>query len=533
MKHGKDRKGPLIGKSHTAAITDFNHDCANGVRPRWRTSAAQARNIGKGESNLTARLENLDYVFNPRSIAFVGATQAKIKWGFVVFNNLVAGGYEGKIYPVNPGHKELLGMPCYPSVRDVPGDVDLAVFTVPAAAVLSAIDDCAAKGVKAALVISAGFGELGPEGAAREAELVRKAEEAGMVLVGPNCQGACCPANHLYPWMPLFYPKEGSVGVVCQSGNILNMMIGEALDAGFGVSKAVSSGNEAQLKTEDYFAYLAGDDATDVIAAYIEGVDDGRRFFEMSREAARRKPVVVLKGGRSQAGMKAASSHTGALAVSAGVFESACRQAGLVVARTIQEAGVIASSFVNRPLPRGKRVGIVTGGGGLGVIASDACTEAGLEIPALSAKTLDAMSAMLPEYWVPGNPVDLVAGLDLRVVQPILEMLLTSGEVDSVMFIFIESQRSKGIVATDSGMEGVDLSAIWDMMTGTLSGYLRELYAKSSEVGVPLYVASNFDRVGDSKPGMLGGGDNPMVYLNVESACTAIAAMANYAENAK
>lgn len=484
---------------------------------------------------MTTRLENLDYLFNPRSIAFVGATQAKIKWGFICFNNLLAGGYEGTVYPVNPGHEELLGLKCYPTVRDIPGEVDLAVFTVPAAAVLSALDDCVAKGVKAGLVISAGFGELGEEGAALEAELVRRADEAGMVLVGPNGQGACCPANHLYPWMPLFYPQAGSIGVVCQSGNILNMLIGEALNAGFGVSKGVSSGNEAQLKTEDYFTYLSTDQATDVIVAYVEGIDDGRRFFEMTRDASALKPVVVLKGGRSRAGMKAASSHTGALAVSADLFDSVCRQAGVVRAGTIKEAGVIASSFVNRPLPRGKRVGIVTGGGGLGVIASDACTDQGLEIPALSSETLEAIGAGLPEYWVPGNPIDLVAGLDLRVIQPIIETLMRSEEVDSVLFIFIESERSKGFKVIDTGMGGTQLSEIWDMMTEKLGGYMRELYGLSWDTGVPLYVASNFDRVGNAKPGTLGGGENPMVYLDVESACSAIAAMSNYFEytNAK
>ena len=479
---------------------------------------------------MTVRLENLDYLFNPGSVAFVGATQAKVKWGFIVFNNLVAGGYEGNVYPVNPRHDELLGMKCYPSVRDIPYDVDLAVFTVPASAVLPAMADCIAKGVKAGLVITAGFGELGKEGAALEAELVRKAEEGGMVLVGPNGQGACCPANHLYPWMPLFYPRAGGVGVICQSGNILNMLIGHALDAGFGVSKAVSSGNEAQLKTEDYFTYLASDPATDVIVAYVEGVEDGRRFLELSRAAASSKPVVVLKGGRTDAGMKAASSHTGALAGSAELFDSACRQAGLVVASTIDQAGITASSFVNRPLPAGRRVAIVTGGGGLGVIAADACTDMGLEVPRLSQATLEKIGALLPDYWVPGNPVDLVAGLDLRVIKPILEALLTSGEVDSVLFIFIESQRSKGIKITEVDGQAVELGVIWDMMTQKLGEYLADLYVMARDVGVPLFVSSNFEQVGGAEPGTLGGGKNPMVYLDVEAACAAIAAMSDYAD---
>jgi acyl-CoA synthetase (NDP forming) len=475
-----------------------------------------------------ARLDNLDHLFNPRSVAFVGATQAKIKWGFIVFNNLLAGGYAGKVYPVNPGHQEILGLRCYPSIRDVPGEIELAIFTVPAKQVLATIEDCKDKGIKAGLVISAGFGELGDEGMALQAELLKKAGEAGMVLAGPNGQGVCCPQNSFYPWMPLFYPRAGSVGVICQSGNILNMIIGEVLEAGFGVSKGVSSGNEADLKTEDYLSYLARDPATEVMVAYIEGIEDGRRFLELSREAAQRKPVVVLKGGRTSAGMKAASSHTGAMAVESQMFESACRQAGLVVEHTIEQAGITASSFVNRPLPKGRRVGIVTGGGGLGVIAADACTDRGLEIARLSSATLGEIGSMLPDYWVPGNPVDLVAGLDLTVVRPILETLMKCGEVDSVLFIFIESQRSKGISVVDAGGLGVELGALWDMMTQKLSEYLRELYGLANECGVPLFVSSNFDRVSDGVPATLGGGDNPMVYEDVESACAAIAAMADY-----
>ena len=479
---------------------------------------------------MTVRLETLEYLFNPASVAFIGATQAKPKWGFIVFNNLVSAGYDGEVYPVNPGHQELLGLKCYPSVREIPYDVDLAVFTVPARHVLPAMDDCIAKGVKAALVITAGFSELGGEGAALEAELVRKADGAGMVLVGPNGQGACCPSSRFYSWMPLFYPPAGSVSVVSQSGNILNMLIAQVLEAGFGVSKGVSSGNEAQLKTEDYFTYLASDPSTEAIVAYIEGVEDGRRFLELSRAAARAKPVVILKGGRSSVGMKAAGSHTGALAGSAELFESACRQSGLVVAPTIDQAGINASSFINRPLPAGRRVAIVTGGGGLGVIAADSCADMGLQIPRLSEPTLEKIGAFMPDYWVPGNQVDLVAGLDLRVTKPILEALLTCGEVDSVLLIFIESQRSKAVKVTEVDGRPFEIGVIWDMMTQQMAAYLADLYVLAREVGVPLFVSSNFEKVGGATPGTLGGGKNPMVYLNVESACAAMAAMVEYSE---
>lgn len=478
---------------------------------------------------MTPNLDNLEYMFNPGSVAFVGATEGKPKWGFIILNNLVSGGYEGRICPVNPGHAEIMGMECYPSVADIPGEVDLAVFTVPATAVVSGMDDCATKGVKAALVISAGFKELGDEGAGLESELVRKAEAAGIVLVGPNGQGVCCPENRFYPWMPIFYPAQGAIGFVCQSGNILNMLIGHSLDSGFGVSKGISSGNEAQLKTEDFLAYLAGDPDTDVIVSYLEGVEDGRRFLELSRETTRRKPVVLLKGGRTDAGVRAATSHTGAMAVSDRVFEDACGQAGITVADSIEDAGLTASSFVGRPLPRGRRVGIVTGGGGLGVIAADACSEQGLEVAPLSTGLLEAIGSDLPDYWVPGNPVDLVAGLDLSIVKPILETLMRSGEVDSVMLIMVESQRSKGVNIKETGGRGYDLSAMWNMTTSKLIGYLEEMYGLMWELEVPLYVTSNFDEFLDEESSTPGE-KRVMMFGDVESACRAISAMARYHE---
>ena len=475
------------------------------------------------------RLRKLDHVFNPRSIAFVGATQGAAKWGFIVYNNIIVGGYDGKLYPVNPGRQEVLGLKAYPTVRDIPGEVDLAVLTVPARAVPSAIDDCIARGVKAAVIISAGFKELGGAAAVAEAEIVSKAEAAGMVIVGPNGQGVCCPGGKLYSWMPLFYPPPGNLAFICQSGNILNMLIGHVLNAGFGVSKAVSSGNEALLKTEDYYSYLAEDPDTDVIVSYIEGVDDGRRFFELARQATRAKPIVALKGGRTESGVSAASSHTGAMAVSGRLFESACRLAGITLAKTINEAGTVAASFVNRPLPRGRRVGILTGGGGLGVIAADVCSEHGLEVVELSDATLREIGRYLPDWWVPGNPVDMVAGLDLSIIKPILEILMESGEVDAILLIFVEAPR---IGASTEG-EGANIAKIWDMVTQQVATHIHELYERSLELEMPLYVTANLERKSGIGGTLNAAPRTMMIYESVEDACDALGHMVRYSEYLK
>jgi len=478
--------------------------------------------------DMEERLKKLDYLFHPRSIAFIGATEMIAKWGFIIFNNILSGGYEGKLFPVNPGRKSILGVKAYPSVRDIPDEVDIAVFTVPARQVIGTVGDCVAKGVKAGVVISAGFKELGGEYEGMETDLMAKARAGGMLLVGPNCQGICCPSSKLFAWMPNFYPPTGKVGVISQSGNIQGMLIGAVVEPGFGISKGVSSGNEADLKMEDFYAYYAQDNDVEVIASYVEGLNDGRRFFEYARDAAKRKPVIVLKGGQTDSGVSAAKSHTGAMAVSNRIFDAACRQAGVMLADSIEEAGVIAASFLNRPIPRGKRVGILTGGGGLGVVAADVCAKEGLEVVKLSAETLEKIGKLMPDWWVPGNPVDMVAGLNFASITPVMEILMRSGEIDSLIVLFIgppQLDRAR----QPASAKGLDMRKIWETMTKEFGNYSVRLFELMRELKVPLYLVSNFQKeigLSDIAP----GDDNMVIYNTIESACRAAAAIAKYGE---
>ena len=475
-------------------------------------------------------LKSMDYIFNPRSIAFIGATEAIGKWGFIIMNNIMSGGYDGDIYPVNPGRDKVLGLKTYPSVLDIPGDVDLALFTVPARFIPSALDDCVKKGVKASVVISAGFRELGGDAVDLEKEMVDKAKAAGMVLVGPNGQGICCPRNDLYVWMPNFYPPSGRIAVVSQSGNIQNMMIGGAVRAGFGVSKSVSSGNEAVLKIEDYYSYLAEDPDTDVILSYIESIVDGRRFIEHARRVSADKPIIVLKGGRTRSGVAAASSHTGAMSVSDDLFDAVCRQANIVRIDTIEEAGVVAASFINRPLPRGNRVGIITGGGGLGVIASDMLSGRGLDVVTLSEETLDKIGKHMPAWWVPGNPVDMVAGLNFGSLGPIMEILMQSGEIDSLVAMFIGPPNIEGTRTPKKEGRGIDISKHWDSTMNQLGSHAEELYGLMHDLSVPVFMVANIRR----EDGLTCMGDNPKIRTNyftsIDSACRAVSAMTTYAK---
>ena len=475
------------------------------------------------------RLQHLDALFNPQTIAFIGASEEKNKWGFIVFNSILRGGWPGRIFPVNPTRETVLGLKAYNSVKDIPDPIDLAVMTVPAKYVPMVIDDCLARNVKAGLIISAGFRETGGQQARVEADMVARARAGGMVLVGPNCQGIFCPASRLYAHMPRqFYPPPGRVAVVSQSGNISNMLIEAVYNAGQGIAMGVSSGNEADLRLEDYLAYMAEKPEVDSIVAYIESVPRGRRFFEQAARVTRRKAVVVLKGGRTPSGKKAAASHTGALAVEDHLFSDLCRQAGIVLARTIEEAGILGASFVNRPLPRGNRVAILTGGGGLGVVAADICSDEGFAVVPLSERTIGELRKFLPDWWVPGNPVDLVAGNRFDTIPPIMEILLKSGEIDSLIFTFVGPLRLDRLDIPEEERRGVKLPDLFKKLGVFIPAFLEQVQAMSFETGVPVYpvfslpdlIQTPFAQMPLEKPGA--------IYKDVEPACRALAAMAVY-----
>jgi acyl-CoA synthetase (NDP forming) len=386
---------------------------------------------------LQERIRAMEKVFSPKSVAFVGASNNLGKWGGIIFHNLLDGGYEGAIYPVNPKEETVQGRKAFRSVGEIPGEVDLAIFTIPSASVPEAIRECVKKKVPAGIVITAGFAELGDEGGALQQEMVRLARSGGMALVGPNGQGISSPRAKLHPWMPVFQPAPGVIAVVSQSGNVSTVMAEGLSDFGFGCSKAVSAGNCADLNWPDYLEFFRQDPETKVIMLYVEGVGDGPAFFKAAKAAALEKPVVIIKSGRTSAGAAAAASHTGVLAGSDEVFSAACKQAGLTRAETIEDAVIYAASFVKTPLPEGKRVGVITGGGGYGVIAADACMRLGLDVVKLSDQTIAKLKAHLPPWWSPNNPVDMVAGIGFGGPRELIPILMESGEVDGVILLGI------------------------------------------------------------------------------------------------
>ncbi len=413
--------------------------------------------IGKLDTERTARFVAL---FEPESVAIVGASSSPGKWGFRVLFNTIEAGYRGRLYAVNPKHESVLNVPSFPKVSALPEPVDLAVIVVPPPAVPGIVRECAAEGVKAVVVITAGFGELeNDQAGALQDELVRIAREAGMLMVGPNCAGLIGTEPYsLCCGMPPLCPKPGRVAMVSQSGNIGSTAVQWAELHQIGISRYVSSGNEAATKTEDFLRFFADDPKTAAILSYLEGVSDGRHLYDALKYASSRKPVVLIKGGWSDAGAKAARSHTGSLAAPTELFRAACRQAGTALVENVYEAVQLAATFASQPLPRGRRVAIVTRGGGYGVIVSDACAAAGLDVVTLPEDTLKELDTLLPGWWSRGNPVDLAAGLKVPTdLGQAAEILLACPAVDAVIVFGVGYLSGAPVRRFESSQTAVEL----------------------------------------------------------------------------
>jgi len=381
--------------------------------------------------------------FAPRSIAVIGASRDPSKVGGSVLANLRSAGFEGRVIPVNTRAETVQGLAAFPSLLAVDGLVDLAVITVPAAAVLPALKECVSKGVGGAVVISAGFRESGAEGRQREAELRQWLSEQPMRVLGPKCLGWVRPSQRLNLTFAPGMPEPGGIAFISHSGALAVAILDWARERRMGFSLFASLGNQADLNESDLLEAAAADAETRVIAAYMEGVADGRRFFETLRAAAAVKPVVVLKAGRSAEGARAVSSHTGALAGSDRAFDAAVKQAGAVRAASVEDLFDLARGLASQPLPRGRRLLVVTNGGGLGVIATDAAREAGLDVSPLDEATRGRLAAVLPPTASLGNPVDLVGDADAARYSHALHAL--GGESADAALVVLTAQA-----ATDS-----------------------------------------------------------------------------------
>ncbi len=378
-------------------------------------------------------------LFNADSIAVIGAKGTVGTWGHDAMRAVVesAKAKAGRqAYAVNPNEAEVLGIKTYKSILDIPGPVELAIIVVPAAVVPQVFRQCAEKKVKTAVIISAGFAEVDVNGASLQAEIKSIAQEGGIRFTGPNCNGHADFYTHVASVGFADRIPAGPMALLSQSGTLGLSIMQMAAGRGIGLSKFVSTGNEADLRLEDFLEYLSHDDNTRLIAIYIEGLREGRRFFNLAREITKQKPIIVVKSGTTGASAKAARSHTGALAGSDAIYTAAFKQAGVIRTEDEEELCDTALALCRLPLPKGNRVGILTIGGGFGVVTAEDCEKEGLEITSLEPQTLKKMSTILPSRWVPGNPVDLVgirmAGGE-NVGAKCLQYLLEDKNVDAVI----------------------------------------------------------------------------------------------------
>jgi acyl-CoA synthetase (NDP forming) len=384
--------------------------------------------------NINLRLQAMEKIFTPRSVAFIGASNNTTKWGGIVFSNILKGGFKGTVYPVNPKESTIQGHEAYRSVLDIPHDIDLAILVVPASAIPDTVSECVQKGINAGIVITAGFAELGEEGRELQVEMLRRARNGGMILVGPNGMGIASPSASFFSWLPTFKPDRGVIGIVSQSGGVLTDLTEGLAEYGFGCSKVVSAGNCADLSLADYLDYFRNDTETEVILLYVEGLQKGREFLQAAKRAALKKPLVLVKSGRTDAGVRAALSHTASLSGADELFAAVCKQSGVNRVNTLDEAVVLAASFVKIPLPKGRRLGILTGGGGHGVLMADAASSKGIELVELSENTIRKLKPILPPWWKPNNPVDMVAGMGYGGPLHLLPILLKSGQFDGIIY---------------------------------------------------------------------------------------------------
>jgi acyl-CoA synthetase (NDP forming) len=386
------------------------------------------------QNHLVAGLKT---IFNPKSVALVGASTTFGKWGQLIASNIVAGGYKGKIYPVNPGHKEIFGLPAFGHIGEIPEAVDLTFIITPSTTVPSVLRACGEKGVKGTVIITSGFSETDQAGKALEQEIVRIGQKMGMFIIGPNTMGIIAPYADLFATGSHSRPRKGSVAFVSQSGNLGNQLTHWAKQQGIGISLFVGSGNEAMITCPDYLEYLENDPHTRIIILYIESVGHGGRFMEVATRVNQKKPVIVLKGGRTEAGRKAAASHTGSMSGADAIFRGACQQAGILNARVPSELLNLSAGFSSLPLPKGNRVGIITLGGGWGVVTADQCNDRGLAVPPIPHAIVEAIGRHLPSFWSKGNPVDLVGTRDLNAPIVAMEELMKWDGVDAIMVLGI------------------------------------------------------------------------------------------------
>jgi len=441
-------------------------------------------------------IDELRPFFEPKAVAIIGATNKKGKVGNVIFENFKKnkeqGIFKGSIYPVNPKLDEIEGYKVYKGVKELPEDADLAVISIPAPFVPQTMKEIAEKGIKSVIIITGGFGELGEEGKKMEEEILQIAKESGIRIIGPNCVGVYVPDAGVdtvfLPDEKMDRPKSGSIAFVTQSGAFAAAMLDWAAGAGIGIGKMVSYGNKLDVDDADLMDYFIYDESIKAVTLYIEGVKEGRKFIEAAKRITKVKPIIALKSGKTEYGAKAASSHTGSLAGADIIYDAVFKQTGILRAEDFEHMFDVAKAFAKCKLPKGDRIGIITDGGGAGVMASDAVAKFGLKMAELSEETIKYLKEHFPPHAVAGNPTDVVGDTDAQRYKYAIEAFVNDPNVDAIVIIvlfqvpLLKEEEIIEILAEYAKKSEKPIVAV------AMGGKKTEYYAKMLEDnGVPVY----------------------------------------------
>jgi len=468
-------------------------------------------------------VEQLDPIFKPKSIAILGASDRPGKWGYRMLERPLNTGFSGTIYPVNPTKDEILGLRAYRSILDIPDQIDLVVMTVPASTTPELMRECLKKGVKGAILIPGGFAEAGNKGKALENEVLSIARVGKIRFVGPNCMGIWSSAGNLNLCFDQA-PKGGAVAFVSQSGTFGGYLSEIANSKGYGLSKFISIGNQADITASEYLEYLAEDNDTKVVVFYIEGFKDGRKFFQLAKEVIKKKPVTIYKGGSTTAGARATLSHTASLAGSEEIFEGMCHQIGLIRANEALHSFEMAEALVEQPLIKGKRVAIM-GSGGQGVVTTDACASLGLEVPEFDEETTRSLQKLLPPHAPPArNPIDFAGSYRTNIEEvKVIEKLLSIDYIDGLITNVPVNPMIWGIKPTTGDADNNSSNIIQaTLQAAKLFATLPKKYDKP-------VVTLRFRRIDDPTIDILKEAGIP-VYDTPEQCARAMWALATYAE---
>ncbi|MBN2065817.1 MAG: CoA-binding protein [Candidatus Thermoplasmatota archaeon] len=436
--------------------------------------------------------QDLSVFFKPKSIAVVGASKDSRKIGHAALKNILISDYPCKLYPINPKEDQILGLKCYKSLLDVPGTIDLVLVSVPAALVPNIMKDCVQKKVKFTIIISSGFSEIGNHELEQEVEDIIKG--TSMRVLGPNTMGFKNASDNLDASFVFGVPRKGNLSLISQSGALGIGMIYLANNEFVGVSKIIGVGNKLDIDDDDLIEFFSHDPDTKVIGLYIEAVKDGRAF--MNAIKACDKPVLVVKAGRSSAGARATASHTGSMAGSDKIYSAAIKQAGGIRCRDIVELFDMARGLAGQPAMKGNRVGIITNGGGLGILLTDACEENGLVVPKLSAKTAKRIDEIIPDIVKPNNPVDLVADAGFFRYESATKILLEDPNIDGIIVASVHGGYARPREFTGAILKMVREKRLHEThqkpILGTWVGgtEFEELVFDLKSAGVPIYPSS-------------------------------------------